>query len=149
MFCLFRHVSCPRQQRPIKIVLRCSVVCISHTNPKALIVSPFTNRHQISSFFSLEIAVEGKRQGVIKKKLNTEISQLKICKLQIFKEFMNICNSKGIIFCDDFQNCNYGDMKRLAQDYQQNWAKLKSQIGIWTKKDPELLNFVSHSNVLK
>ncbi|XP_057662526.1 tRNA-specific adenosine deaminase 1 [Diorhabda carinulata] len=52
----------------------------------------------------LEVAVEGKRQGVTKKKLNNKAGRLKICKLELFKTFMDICETRKIQLKPDCDN---------------------------------------------
>lgn len=86
----------------------------------------------------MEVGVEGKRQGVTKKKINTEAGRLKICKVELFKSFINVCNLKGIHTFDDL---TYDRAKKMADGYQKNWLKLKTKFGIWTRKDRKLLNF--------
>ncbi|CAH1153475.1 unnamed protein product [Phaedon cochleariae] len=92
---------------------------------------------------SLEVAVEGRRQGVTKKKLDTEAGRLKICKLELFKTFMHICESKNIQLkndCDNWTIC-YGDVKNLAKCYQNSWKLVKECFKTWPCKDENLLDF--------
>lgn len=97
-------------------------------------------------FFSLEVAVEGKRQGVTKKKLNTEFGRLKICKMELFKYFNEICTLKGINPCYNFEKNSYGSMKVMSDVYQQNWIILKDKFRTWTKKDAKLQTFVDNQS---
>lgn len=90
----------------------------------------------------MEVAVEGKKQGVTKKKLNTEIGRLKICKLELFKSFISVCKLKGLHHSDDIVKLDYLSVKHMAEDYQKNWASLKKKFGVWTKKDKNLLEFL-------
>lgn len=93
--------------------------------------------------FSLEVAVEGKKQGVTKKKINSEIGRLKICKLELFKLFMTIVRLKKIDVLNDISNEScYGNVKKMAKAYQTNWNSLKERLGTWISKNPDLLHFV-------
>lgn len=93
----------------------------------------------------LEVAVEGKRQGVTKKKLNTEAGRLKICKLELFKTFMDICETRKIQLKADCDNCtlSYKYVKLLNQDYQQSWRNLRQCFKTWPVKKDVLLNFLA------
>ncbi|XP_072399780.1 tRNA-specific adenosine deaminase 1 [Diabrotica undecimpunctata] len=91
----------------------------------------------------LEVAVEGKRQGVTKKKLNTEAGRLKICKVELFKKFMEICDLKKIQLrknCDN-RSLTYVDVKSLNKEYIRSWEILRQHFKTWTLKDNNLFLF--------
>ncbi|KAJ8972475.1 hypothetical protein NQ314_000168 [Rhamnusium bicolor] len=91
----------------------------------------------------MEVAVEGKRQGVTKKNINTSSGRLNICKLRLFSYFKEICdlhNLEVIKNCDIKTIC-YKDAKLLATDYKDNWNILRKSFKIWTNKDAQLLDF--------
>ncbi|KAJ8919629.1 hypothetical protein NQ315_006155 [Exocentrus adspersus] len=92
---------------------------------------------------SLEVAVEGKRQGVTKKRLNSVTARLKICKLELFKRFVEVCEQ-----CDveldknrDLKTFNYKQVKVLAVHYNHCWDTLRKSFKVWTTKDEKLLHF--------
>lgn len=109
---------------------------------KRLVNNKICYNDKTVNVFSLEVAVEGKKQGVTKKNINTKIGRLKICKLELFKSFVSICNLKGINFSKDIVKIDYLNIKKLADVYQKNWLHLKKKFGVWTKKDDRSLNFV-------
>ncbi|KAM7359041.1 adenosine deaminase, tRNA-specific 1 [Cochliomyia hominivorax] len=91
-----------------------------------------------------EIAVNGKRQGITSKKLQTPHAALKISKYFLFREFLNLIKSipELVDLMDAVQNKTYIDCKYLAKDYQCAWSKVKSNyFRQWTKKPDNLLKF--------
>ncbi|KAJ8976874.1 hypothetical protein NQ317_001198 [Molorchus minor] len=62
-----------------------------------------------------EVAVDGRKQGVTKKNLNTPSGRLSICKLSFFKSFGDICESCSVNLTE---NMTYKEVKMLACDYQ-------------------------------
>ncbi|CAH1974634.1 unnamed protein product [Acanthoscelides obtectus] len=88
---------------------------------------------------SLEVAVDGKRQGVVKKKQNTSVARLKICKLELFKLFKEVCDARNII--QEKDDASYDDFKQLSTGYQRAWDCLRKCFRTWTVKDKGLLKF--------
>ncbi|XP_050306056.1 tRNA-specific adenosine deaminase 1 [Anthonomus grandis grandis] len=79
----------------------------------------------------LEVAVNGRRQGVTKKQLLKK-GNLTVCKSDIFKVFLKKF---------DKENVSYKEAKESSRNYQNNWGILKESFGAWTLKDPALLEF--------
>lgn len=94
-------------------------------------------------FFSLEVAVEGKRQGVTKKNLNTPSARLKICKLELFRNFVEVYELRHLNFSDirDIKAVSYKEAKELAAGYNDCWKSLRESFKVWTNKDVNLLQF--------
>lgn len=90
---------------------------------------------------NLEVAVNGRKQGVTKKNSITEKGRLGVCKLELFKVFRDKLVELKIDLDCDMENTTYVQAKRLSKLYQENWIILKEQFGTWTIKDPELLHF--------
>ncbi|KAG5880459.1 hypothetical protein JTB14_028792 [Gonioctena quinquepunctata] len=90
-----------------------------------------------------EVAVNGKRQGVTKKKANSEAARLKICKLELFKAFSDVCEYKNIQLVKDCDNRSlaYVRIKMLAGQYQEAWKLLRKSFKMWTRKDENLIKF--------
>lgn len=100
---------------------------------------------------SIEVGVSGKRQGVTKKQLQTRKAHLRISKIELFTEYLNILSEfvdlkahlyPALINLDDL--C-YKDVKTLAtNDYFVQWKRLKENfLPYWTTKNENLLNFKS------
>ncbi|KAF2898553.1 hypothetical protein ILUMI_07624 [Ignelater luminosus] len=95
----------------------------------------------------LEVAVEGKKQGITKKKQNTKSCRLQISKIELFRSFLttieknrNLFNLFGNIKLSELQ---YGVAKSNAKEYQEMWTNLKlKHFKLWTVKDSALLQFV-------
>ncbi|CRL04288.1 CLUMA_CG017386, isoform A [Clunio marinus] len=99
----------------------------------------------------IEVGVSGKRQGVTKKQMQTRKAHLKISKIEIFTEYLNILNEfpelkshlySSLINLDDL--C-YKDVKTsTTNDYNLQWRRLKENfLPNWTTKNENLLNFKS------
>lgn len=84
-----------------------------------------------------EVVVNGRKQGVTKKDQTKGKNLLKISKFELFKSFTKLRNKLND--CND--NYTYREAKLLSKDYQANWEILKGSLGVWTRKDPDLLNF--------
>ncbi|XP_054735927.1 tRNA-specific adenosine deaminase 1 [Anastrepha obliqua] len=95
-----------------------------------------------------EISVNGKRQGVTKKRMNTPQAALKIAKYHLMNEFVELLRlepklaEKFQINQNQLSEMKYNQFKQLANDYQSTWA-LAKQIYFqqWTQKPPSLLAF--------
>ncbi|EDW86188.1 uncharacterized protein Dwil_GK16285 [Drosophila willistoni] len=95
-----------------------------------------------------EISVNGKRQGVTKKKLDTPVAALAISKYKLFLCFLELLRSQKEIrksldiLTEDLPNLSYGTCKQLATRYQEAWQQLKSEyFEQWTRKPDKLLEF--------
>lgn len=97
----------------------------------------------------LEIAVNGKKQGVIKKNLNSKIGSLQISKLKLFEKYEELLLRNPeifrSIFLDRVQNLNklsYYVCKKYSSDYHRAWQLAKKQyFRKWTVKPDNLLHF--------
>lgn len=100
---------------------------------------------------SMEIGVSGKRQGVTKKQLQTRKAHLRISKIELFTEYLNILRDfpelkshlySSLINLDDL--C-YRDVKiSPTNEYFLQWKRLKENfLPTWTTKNENLLNFKS------
>lgn len=98
---------------------------------------------------SIEVGVSGKRQGVTKKQLQTRKAHLKISKIELFTEYLNILSefpelkshlNAALINLDDL--C-YKNVKTLpSNEYFVQWKRLKENfLPYWTTKNENLLNF--------
>ncbi|KAI8043131.1 tRNA-specific adenosine deaminase 1 [Drosophila gunungcola] len=100
-----------------------------------------------------EISVNGKRQGVTKKKMNTPQAALSVSKYNLFLSFLDILRFNPKL-CEKFnenifnlETMSYASCKDLAANYQMAWRQLKDIYFIqWTKKPNELLNFTPITN---
>lgn len=89
------------------------------------------------------MAVEGKRLGVIKKNLSSPSASLKICKLELFKSFLKVCELRHVNLganCD-IKTLDYKEVKKLANNYNDCWNMLRKSFKVWTNKDVNLLHF--------
>nr|NP_001260450.1 adenosine deaminase, tRNA-specific 1, isoform B [Drosophila melanogaster]NP_609676.1 adenosine deaminase, tRNA-specific 1, isoform A [Drosophila melanogaster]Q9V3R6.1 RecName: Full=tRNA-specific adenosine deaminase 1; AltName: Full=dADAT1; AltName: Full=tRNA-specific adenosine-37 deaminase [Drosophila melanogaster]AAF06773.1 tRNA-specific adenosine deaminase [Drosophila melanogaster]AAF53333.1 adenosine deaminase, tRNA-specific 1, isoform A [Drosophila melanogaster]AGB92985.1 adenosine deam len=100
-----------------------------------------------------EISVNGKRQGVTKKKMKTSQAALAISKYKLFLTFLELVkfNPKLSEMFDqqlsDPERIAYASCKDLARDYQFAWREIKEKYFLqWTKKPHELLDFNPMSN---
>ncbi|XP_001356244.3 tRNA-specific adenosine deaminase 1 [Drosophila pseudoobscura] len=97
-----------------------------------------------------EISVNGKRQGVTKKKLGSAQAALAVSKFKLFLKFLNMLHSHAELRekfqknLFDLEQISYATCKDLCEDYQQAWCQLKREYFLqWTCKPNELLNFNS------
>lgn len=95
-----------------------------------------------------EIAVNGKRHGVTKKRLNTTQAALEVSKYKLFINFMDLLSDcsemreKLGVKLEAVKNLSYAELKALSKDYQLAWQQLKSEyFMLWTNKPKELLEF--------
>ncbi|XP_017966319.1 tRNA-specific adenosine deaminase 1 isoform X2 [Drosophila navojoa] len=95
-----------------------------------------------------EIAVNGKRQGVTKQRLNTTQAALEVSKYKLFINFMELLSGcsevreKLGLRVEEIKNLSYSEVKALSKDYQLAWQQLKREYFMsWTTKPKELLEF--------
>lgn len=98
----------------------------------------------------LEVAVEGRKQGVTKKNLNQPSCRLEICKKSLFQKFVFLLSKFKI---DDLpmhlkeghtniQTMTYNQVKRFCTEYVQMWEKARLNIvPTWTTKPTALTEF--------
>lgn len=94
----------------------------------------------------LEVAVQGKKLGVTKKKANSLNSSLSISKYNLFRKFLEVLHKNENLkedICGEKspENIPYNDMKRKAVQYQLVWRRIKDTFfKSWSIK-PDLWNF--------
>ncbi|XP_039496711.1 tRNA-specific adenosine deaminase 1 [Drosophila santomea] len=100
-----------------------------------------------------EISVNGKRQGVTKKKMNTPQAALAISKYQLFLTFLELLKLNPKLSdkfnqpLSDLERNTYASCKELSTDYHFAWREIKEKYFLqWTKKPHELLDFAPMPN---
>ncbi|XP_063920747.1 tRNA-specific adenosine deaminase 1 [Zophobas morio] len=90
----------------------------------------------------IEVAVDGRRQGVTKKQLKTT-GALKISKLELFKAFVNVIKQFELRLenITNLDKVTYKEIKMYSHNYQKCWSSLKSNFKIWTVKNNDLMTF--------
>ncbi|KAH8393557.1 hypothetical protein KR200_004571 [Drosophila serrata] len=95
-----------------------------------------------------DISVNGTRQGVTKKKMNTSQAASAVSKYSLFKSYQDLLCSNPKVSDIRSQNVlalehiSYLASKNLAVEYQLAWEQLKSCYFLqWTNKPKDLLNF--------
>ena len=101
----------------------------------------------------LEVAVDGRKQGVTKKNQNKPGCRLEICRKSFFQKFTALVNDlfktdKLTLHLIDTQsqleNLTYSQAKKLCAEYLQMWSHLRAQVvPAWTLKDESLSEFIS------
>lgn len=81
----------------------------------------------------LEVAVEGKRQGVTKK--SSDKGCLMTSKAKLFSTFISLTGEK-------YKKFTYREVKNCAEQYQTVWDETKKKFGSWTVKPSELTQFM-------
>lgn len=96
----------------------------------------------------LEVAVEGRKQGVTKKTLGRPSSRLEICKKNLFQSFASLVKSAHaqnvVLPClaviDD--NLTYHKSKQLSSGYVSCWETIRANVmPTWSQKPTNLINF--------
>ncbi|KAI9556358.1 hypothetical protein GHT06_018932 [Daphnia sinensis] len=99
----------------------------------------------------LEVAVEGRKQGVTKKTQNQSSCHLEICKRNLFKTFLSLLRQFQVDNLPmhlkeqhtDIQSMTYNQVKRLCTDYVQMWEKVRMNVfPTWTAKPTALTEFI-------
>lgn len=99
----------------------------------------------------LEVAVQGKKLGVTKKKLNSLSSALTVSKVQIYGRFQEVLNKhtelkEQLIQFKNMDSIPYDEMKKKSAKYLRKWSELKERFfKIWTVK-PDIWNFCRCTN---
>lgn len=94
-----------------------------------------------------QVAVNGKRLGVTKKKEKTRSGRLLISKIELLRCYLDILKKFNEQLClhpneTDFNCLQYGDAKNTAIEYQGAWNHLKENyFHIWPMKPNELNKF--------
>ncbi|KAL7740412.1 hypothetical protein ACLKA6_013207 [Drosophila palustris] len=99
-----------------------------------------------------EIVVNGKRQGVTKKKLQSPQAACAVSKYKLLESFLDLLHcsielrKKLQLQLPDLDRLTYAKCKSMAGDYQLAWQQLKSDyFQQWTSKPEDLLEFTIHS----
>lgn len=95
----------------------------------------------------LEVAVDGRKQGVTKKTIGRPSSRLEICKKNLFQTFASIVKSAhalNVLPClsvfDD--TLTYYQAKQLSSDYVSCWKTIRTKVmPTWSQKPTNLTNF--------
>ncbi|XP_075972007.1 adenosine deaminase, tRNA-specific 1 [Anticarsia gemmatalis] len=93
-----------------------------------------------------EVAVQGKKLGVTKKKIHLPSSSLCISKYNIYRKFLNIVNSNVELkqkLCEehDIESVPYNVMKMKSKRYFDKWLEVKTKFfKTWTVK-PDMWDF--------
>lgn len=93
-----------------------------------------------------EVAVEGRRHGVTKKKQATSAGRLLICKKALFHQFILCSKLKFSKAANPDESTSktmlYSDCKLKANAYNEAWSKILKMTGLaWTKKAQLFKNF--------
>ena len=97
----------------------------------------------------LEVAVEGRKQGVTKKTQNRPTSRLEISKKNLFQSFAFIVKSAQIL-PSHLQSClpiidtlTYHQAKQLSLDYETCWEAVRTKVmPTWSYKPTKLIEFL-------
>lgn len=99
---------------------------------------------------SLEVAVEGRKQGVTKKTQNRPACRLQICKKNLYKSFASLVKTAGtdnlpphLTHCaSKLDTLPYREAKQLASEYCKMWETVRAKVmPCWTLKPANLANF--------
>lgn len=97
----------------------------------------------LADFRQIEVSVSGKRQGTTKKKINTPVARLQICKLELFRLYAIVVKQ----YLGLTKNGTYQAEKENSLDYWQYWTMLRSKLFVdWTHKPRNLCEFISESD---
>ncbi|KAK4872921.1 hypothetical protein RN001_014950 [Aquatica leii] len=127
------------EKPPIEMVLGQASVPFKFCKTESNIPSPTSIVWFKSKTSSLEVSVDGFKQGVTKKDRGTKAARLRISKIELFRTYLNTVK---VLFsdvrCDDF----YDETKTKAVEYQRAWSMLKKEgFKCWTIKDENLQHF--------
>ncbi|XP_054720708.1 tRNA-specific adenosine deaminase 1-like [Uloborus diversus] len=92
---------------------------------------------------SLEVSVNGKKQGIVKKDLNKPSSRVGVCKSMLFKMFLELL--KKVQLFNEYKNSQvltYYDFKKQAKDYQIAKQAVYKIFDGWMRKPDQLQKFM-------
>ena len=96
----------------------------------------------------LEVAIEGRKQGVTKKTIGRPSSRLEICKKNFFQSFASIVKSVHArnVFNhlppSTLSSITYHQAKQLSSDYMSCWETIRTKVmPTWSRKPTNLTNF--------
>lgn len=86
--------------------------------------------------------MQGRKQGVTKRNVDTKAARLSICKKELMHCFVKVCDLINLNICDKSSCSTYTQLKSSAGDYQQTWLKIKAEcFSAWTVKNKVLEQF--------
>lgn len=85
---------------------------------------------------SCEVLVNGRKQGVTKKSMDKLSSSSALCKKLLLDTFKCLWRDNGSAV-----TITYSQLKSKASLYQHLWMVAKSQLGCWTEKPKDLMDF--------
>lgn len=89
----------------------------------------------------LEVAVNGRKQGITKKKQNLPSARLLISKIELLKQFIDVVKQFNINLFENIENMSYRSMKENCE-YSTKWKIVKKDIfKVWTSKSLNLNDF--------
>ena len=99
--------------------------------------------------FSVEVSVNGRKQGATKKNFGKPSARVRICRKNLLKRFLNLIRtfeehgfSSSVKTSPDG---TYSEVKKLNKDYIQRWLNLKQEVMLgWTVKPDNLQNFTAN-----
>lgn len=91
----------------------------------------------------IEVAVEGRKQGITKKNREKKSGRLKICKKELFNCFVSIINNYSYFHnLGNYKLVTYIEAKEKNVKYSFYWRFVKEKVfKVWTVKDKSLLKF--------
>nr|CAD7396730.1 unnamed protein product [Timema cristinae] len=99
---------------------------------------------------SVEVAVEGRKQGVTKKAAHTTAGRLLVCKKELLRQFVSTASLAPCmehfadVLDDKLASRPYWELKSCAQEYQLSWKQVrKVHMHAWADKPPRLLQFTA------
>lgn len=94
------------------------------------------------------MGTNGKRQGLTKKQVHTRKAHLRISKIELFSDYMNILKrdeelKSHLYDTINFDDLCYKDVKTLPSNkYFVQWKRLREHLlPKWTAKNEHLMNF--------
>lgn len=91
----------------------------------------------------LEISVDGRRQGVSKKNISHTSSRLKVCRIEMFRQFMSLLKLKYPNKEKELETQSYAEVKsKYCKEYLSAWEVLKRDyFKQWSVKPTHLQDF--------
>nr|CAD7578325.1 unnamed protein product [Timema californicum] len=99
---------------------------------------------------SVEVAVEGRKQGVTKKAAHTTAGRLLVCKKELLRQFVSTASLAPCMehladtLGGELANRPYLELKSCAQEYQLSWKQVRgAHMHAWADKPLGLLQFTA------
>lgn len=81
-----------------------------------------------------EVLVNGRKQGVTKKTIDKLSGASALCKKSLLDAFKRLRPDDDVVL-------TYAQVKSEATWYRHRWTTFKNQLGCWTEKSKDLLEF--------